>query len=73
MRTKQASSAVEAVVNRMLQPEPDEPSESDLTIAAEEMLAAIQARDPEALADALRSAIALCDLGGYEPEPEPEE
>lgn len=70
MRTKHASSAVEAVVKRMLRPEPEEAREDDLTIAAEDILAAIKAGDPEALAEALRSAVSLCDLGEYDSEPE---
>jgi hypothetical protein len=71
MRTKHASSAVDAVVTRMLSrsdPEPEASTDSDLTIAAEEILAAVKANDAAALAEAIRSAVALCDLGNYEPE-----
>jgi hypothetical protein len=68
MKTSHVSSAVDAVVRSMLdKSEPEESGGSDLTIAAEDILAAIKAGDAQALGEALRAAVSLCD-GDYEPE-----
>jgi hypothetical protein len=52
--------------------EMDDMEGDDLTMAAEDMISAIRAKDADMLADAFRAAMKACkaEEGGYESEPE---